>query len=116
MSSASGKYLTEAADCEVCHTTEGGQPVRRRARRSRRPLVCSTRRTSPADRETGIGAWTDADFIRAVHKGIGKDGHAALSGASLRSRTHCSPTMMFCAIKAYLFSLPVAHAAHRPTI
>ena len=27
-----GKYLTQAADCEVCHTTEGGQAFRRRPR------------------------------------------------------------------------------------
>ena len=26
------------------------------------------------DRETGIGAWTDDDFYRAMHDGIGPDG------------------------------------------
>ncbi len=26
------------------------------------------------DPETGIGQWTDADFLRAMHEGIGKGG------------------------------------------
>ena len=26
------------------------------------------------DRETGIGRWSDAEFVRAVHRGIGKNG------------------------------------------
>jgi hypothetical protein len=27
-----------------------------------------------SDRETGIGTWSDDDFVRALHRGIAKDG------------------------------------------
>jgi hypothetical protein len=27
-----------------------------------------------ADTETGIGSWSDADFLKAVHEGVGKGG------------------------------------------
>jgi mono/diheme cytochrome c family protein len=68
-----GKYLTQAADCEVCHTTEGGQPFAGgRAFSTAFGVLYSPNIT--ADRETGIGAWTDADFVTAVHKGIAKSG------------------------------------------
>ena len=66
-----------------------------------------------ADRETGIGAWTDADFIRAVHKGIGKDGQRLYPAFPYESYTLLADDDVR-AIKAYLFSLPVAHATAPP--
>ncbi len=68
-----GKYLTQAADCEICHTTEGGQPFAG-GRAFPTPFGVLYSPNITADRETGIGAWTDADFIRAVHQGIANDG------------------------------------------
>src|ERR1700744_2149073 len=60
---ARGKYLTEAADCQACHTTEGGKPFA-----GGRPFVTQFGTMySPnitADTETGIGSWTDADFLK----------------------------------------------------
>ena len=68
-----GKYLTQAADCEVCHTTDGGQPFAGgRAFSTPFGVLYSPNITS--DRDTGIGAWTDADFVTAVHQGIAKGG------------------------------------------
>ena len=66
-----------------------------------------------ADRETGIGAWTDADFIRAVHKGIAKDGQRLYPAFPYESYTLLADDDVR-AIKAYLFSLPVAHATAPP--
>jgi len=70
---ARGKYLTEAADCQACHTTEGGQPFA-----GGRPFVTDfgtlyAPNITP-DKETGIGDWSDEDFLKAVHEGIGKGG------------------------------------------
>ena len=68
-----GQYLTRAADCVACHTTEGGQPSPADG-----PLCCpsallySTNITP--DKKTGIGDYTDADWLRALHKGIARDG------------------------------------------
>src|SRR6201996_9516925 len=68
-----GEYLTRAADCQACHSTEGGQPYA-----GGRPFVLpfgtmySTNITP--DKKTGIGDYTDEQFIRAVHKGVARDG------------------------------------------
>src|ERR1700761_6558822 len=68
-----GKYLTEAADCQACHTAAGGKPFAGgRSFDTGFGILYSPNIT--ADKDTGIGTWSDADFIRAVHQGIAKDG------------------------------------------
>jgi mono/diheme cytochrome c family protein len=68
-----GRYLTDAADCQACHTREGGLPFAGgRAFQTRFGTLYSSNITP--DRETGIGAWTPGDFLQAVHKGVRPDG------------------------------------------
>jgi mono/diheme cytochrome c family protein len=107
-----GKYLTQAADCEVCHTTEGGQPFAGgRAFSTPFGVLYSPNITS--DRDTGIGAWTDADFITAVHQGIAKGGQRLYPAFPYESYTLLTDDDVR-AIKAYIFSLPVARATAPP--
>jgi mono/diheme cytochrome c family protein len=107
-----GKYLTLAADCEICHTTEGGQRFAGgRAFPTPFGVLYSTNIT--AERETGIGTWTDEDFVSAVHKGIAKDGHRLYPAFPYESYTLLAEDDVR-AIKAYLFSLPVAHTTPPP--
>ena len=109
---ARGKYLTQAADCEVCHTREGGQPFAGgRAFKSPFGVLYSPNIT--ADGETGIGAWSDADFLRAVHQGIAKDGERLYPAFPYESYTLITDDDVL-AIKAYLFSLPPVHAPAPP--
>ena len=80
---ARGQYLAEAADCLACHTEEGGQ-----AFAGGRAFVTDfgtiySSNISP-DPETGIGGWSDEDFVRAVHSGVGPDGEWFLSRVSIR--------------------------------
>ena len=107
-----GKYLTEAADCEVCHTTEGGQPFAG-GLAFRTPFGVLYSPNITADRETGIGTWTDEDFITAVHKGIAKDGQRLYPAFPYESYTLLEDADVR-AIKAYIFSLPVARATAPP--
>ncbi len=107
-----GKYLTQAADCEVCHTTEGGQPFAG-GRAFTTPFGVLYSPNITADRETGIGAWTDADFLGAVHKGIDNEGRRLYPAFPYESYTLLADDDVH-AIKAYLFSLPVAHATAPP--
>ena len=107
-----GKYLTQAADCEVCHTTEGGQPFAG-GRAFATPFGVLYSPNITADREAGIGSWTDEDFIRAVHRGIDNDGERLYPAFPYESYTLLADDDVR-AIKAYLFSLPVAHAAPPP--
>jgi mono/diheme cytochrome c family protein len=70
---AKGEYLTTAADCAACHTAPGGKPFAGgRAFKLPFGTIYSTNITP--DRETGIGQWSDADFVRALHRGIGRNG------------------------------------------
>ena len=107
-----GKYLTEAADCKVCHTTEGGQAFAG-GRALATPFGVLYSPNITADRETGIGAWTDADFLSAVHKGIDNEGRRLYPAFPYESYTLLADDDVR-AIKAYLFSLPVAHATAPP--
>lgn len=107
-----GAYLTKAADCEVCHTTEGGQPFAG-GRAIPTPFGVLYTPNITADPATGIGAWSDADFIRAVHKGVGKGGEPLYPAFPYKSYTLLADDDVR-AIKAYLFSLPTAHAVAPP--
>jgi len=70
-----GEYVFIAAGCEGCHTHAkgGGKPLA-----GGRPLATPfgtfySPNITP-DRETGIGAWSDAELRRAMREGRGKDG------------------------------------------
>ncbi len=110
---ARGKYLATLGDCAACHTADGGQPLAGGLSLATPFGPLSTPNITP-DKATGIGTWTDADFYRALHDGIGKHGE------------HLYPAMPFpwytkvtrddvLAIKAYLFSLPPVHAPRKPS-
>jgi mono/diheme cytochrome c family protein len=68
-----GRYRAVLADCEPCHTAPGGQPFAG-------GLVLQTpfgNLVTPnitPDRETGIGNWTDDEFVAALHDGRGRGG------------------------------------------
>jgi mono/diheme cytochrome c family protein len=70
---AKGEYLTKAADCAACHTAPGGEPFAG-GRAFKLPFGTIYSSNITSDRETGIGKWSDAEFVRAVHRGIGKNG------------------------------------------
>jgi mono/diheme cytochrome c family protein len=103
-----GEYLTKAADCEVCHTTEGGQAFAG-GRAFKTPFGTLYSPNITADKQTGIGDWSDAEFIRAVHRGVAKDGSHLYPAFPYESYTLLADDDVR-AIKAYLFSLPTAHA------
>ncbi|HLZ84350.1 MAG TPA: c-type cytochrome [Caulobacteraceae bacterium] len=105
---ARGQYLTVAADCQVCHTATGGQPFAG-GRAFPTPFGVLYSPNITADRETGIGAWSDADFIRAVHEGVARGGERLYPAFPYESYTLLSDDDVR-AIKAYLFSLPAVRA------
>jgi mono/diheme cytochrome c family protein len=72
---ARGSYLAAAAGCDGCHTDtkNGGAPY---AGGRVLPTAFGTIATPniTPDKAAGIGAWTDADFVRAMRWGIAPDG------------------------------------------
>ena len=61
------------------------------------------------DRQTGIGNHSDADFLNAVHKGIGRGDMRLYPAMPYESYTYMTDADAL-AIKAYLFSLKPEHA------
>jgi mono/diheme cytochrome c family protein len=104
---ARGRYLTQAADCEMCHTRDGG-PRFAGGRAFQTPFGVLYSPNITPDGETGIGAWSDADFLRAVHDGVAKNGERLYPAFPYESYTLLADDDVL-AIKAYLFSLPAAH-------
>jgi len=101
---AKGRYLAVAADCEACHTREGGEPFAGgRPFETQFGTIFSPNITP--DAETGIGSWSDADFLRAMHEGIAKDGTRLYPAFPYASYAYLTDEDAL-AMKAYLFSLP----------
>jgi mono/diheme cytochrome c family protein len=101
---ARGQYLADAADCLACHTAEGGEAFAGgRAFHTQFGTLYSPN-ISP-DPETGIGNWSDDDFIRALHEGIDEDGDRLYPAFPYAAYTYLTTDDVL-AIKAYLFSQP----------
>jgi mono/diheme cytochrome c family protein len=107
-----GEYLTRAADCVVCHTAEGGAAFAG-GRGFVLPFGTLYSTNITPDVETGIGSYTDANFLDAVHKGIGRRNTKLYPAMPYPSYTYMSDSDAL-AIKAYLFTLKPVHAPAPP--
>jgi len=102
-----GAYLIRAGGCLACHTEKGGVPFSG-GRGLETPFGTFYSPNITPDRETGIGAWSDDDFARALHEGVRPDGARYFPVFPYTSYTLVTREDAL-AIKAYLFSLaPVA--------
>jgi len=101
---ARGEYLTRAADCTACHTAPGGKPFAG-GLAFKLPMIGTIYSTNlTPDKETGIGAWSDDEFVRALHEGIDRDGEHLYPAFPYTSYTLMTRDDAL-AIKSYLFSL-----------
>jgi mono/diheme cytochrome c family protein len=107
-----GRYLAQAADCVVCHTVPGGAPFAG-GRAFKTPFGVIWSPNITADPATGIGAWSDADFLRAVHKGIAPGGKRLYPAFPYEAYTLMADDDVL-AIKAYLLSLPKVRSQAPP--
>jgi mono/diheme cytochrome c family protein len=103
-----GEYLTRAADCAACHTAKGGIPFAG-GRAFVLPFGTLYSTNITPDAETGIGNYTDANFLDAVHKGIGRGNTKLYPAMPYASYTYMSDADAL-AIKAYLLTLKPVHA------
>src|ERR1700730_6559194 len=70
---ARGKALVDAADCASCHTADPAKPLAG-GKRIDTPFGGIFSPNLTPDRETGLGAWTDDEFYRALHEGVARNG------------------------------------------
>ncbi|MFM0199197.1 cytochrome c [Paraburkholderia fungorum] len=70
---AHGEYLARAGDCIACHTAQSGKPFAGGLKFDT-PIGAIYSTNITPDRDTGIGAWTFAQFERAVRAGVRPNG------------------------------------------
>lgn len=68
-----------------------------------------------SDREYGAGNWTDADFVRALRRGIGHDGRTLVDMMPSAEFSHLSDEDLASVI-VYLRSLPAIHIERPKTL
>ena len=107
-----GAYLARAADCRVCHTTQGGREYAG-GLGFKLPFGTLYSTNITPDKETGIGNYSDQDFLNAVHRGTRRDGARLYPAMPFTSYTYMTDADAL-AIKAYLFSLAPVRAAAPP--
>lgn len=103
-----GRYLTTVGDCAACHTLPGSGHDFAGGRPVETPFGELIAPNITPDSQTGIGAWSDDEFVNAMTKGTGRGG------------THLYPAMPYTyytkvtrkdalAIRAYLDTVPAVH-------
>src|SRR5579863_6177357 len=102
---ARGEYLTKAADCIACHTVPGSGKHFAGGVAFRLPFGTIYSSNITPDVKTGIGAYSDEDFVRAVREGVRRDGRHLYPAFPYTSYTHLSRSDVL-AIRAYLATLP----------
>ena len=107
-----GRYLARLGDCASCHTASGGKPFAGGMYLPTPFGQISVPNITP-DLKTGIGAWSDEEFYRAMHEGIGRQGEYLYPVFPFPWYTKVTRSDVL-AIKAYLFSLPAVAAPRAP--
>jgi cytochrome c5 len=108
-----GEYLSKAGDCIACHTDtkHHGKPFAG-GLEIYTPFGSIYSPNITPDKTTGIGSWSDKDFIHAMHEGIAPDGSYYFPVFPFASFTKIKTDDLL-AIKAYLFSLNPVKKANR---
>jgi mono/diheme cytochrome c family protein len=108
-----GRYLSVVGDCAACHTLPGSGRALAGGRPIETPFGNILAPNITPDQQTGIGAWTDDEFVDAMTKGTGRNG------------THLYPAMPYnyytkvtredaLAIRAYLNTVPAIYNSVDP--
>jgi mono/diheme cytochrome c family protein len=110
---ARGEYLARAGDCIACHTRPGGAPYAG-GQAIDTPFGPIYPPNITSSRSHGVGAWSDDEFYRAMHEGIGKHGEYLYPAFPYQWFTKVSREDVD-AIHAFLKTVRPSEAASRPT-
>ena len=100
-----GEYLIHAGGCIDCHTEDSDEANALAGGRAlESPFGTFYSPNITPDDETGIGSWSDDDFLNALWDGVSPDGDHYYPAFPYTSYTGVSREDLL-AMKAYLFSL-----------
>lgn len=103
-----------ASDCVSCHTVPGSDRPFAGGREIQTPFGNIVAPNITPDRDTGIGAWSDAEFDAAVRKGVRRAGGLLYPAMPYNAFTKLSRDDVL-AIRAYLNTVtPVSNAVRDP--
>jgi mono/diheme cytochrome c family protein len=111
---ARGRYLATLGDCSGCHTAPG-QPAFSGGLSIETPFGNIVSSNITPDPETGIGRWSDDQFVSAVQRGVAPNGHL-YPAMPFVYYAHAGRDDIL-AIRAYLKTIPpVRKAVHENTL
>jgi mono/diheme cytochrome c family protein len=109
---ARGQALTEAGGCAACHTADPAKPFAG-GKRIDTPFGGVYSANLTPDRDTGLGAWSDDDFYRALRFGTAPDGSRYYPAFPYPNFTKLT-RQDIAAIRAWLATLAPVQNATRP--
>jgi mono/diheme cytochrome c family protein len=107
-----GRYLAVLGDCIGCHTAPGGTPFAG-GTALETPFGALVGPNITPDIATGVGAWSEEDFRRVMHEGVGRDGARLYPAMPYPAYTKVTPDDVS-AIWAYLRTLDPVHNEIQP--
>jgi mono/diheme cytochrome c family protein len=112
---ARGKAMTNAGDCASCHTADPAKPFAG-GKRIETPFGAIYSPNLTPDRDTGLGAWSDEEFIRALRYGVARDGSRYYPAFPYPNFTKLTRDDIL-AIRAYLSTLaPIGNVRPPPQL
>jgi len=113
---ANGEVLYHAGSCFACHKPpeaaanpslpSGGTPFKT-------PIGVFYPQNLTPDPETGLGRWSEADFVNAMTRGLAPDGRHYFPAFPYMAY-RAMPVSGLLDLRAYLMSLPAVKAVHPP--
>ena len=111
---ARGAYVLHAAGCATCHTdVANGGAFLAGGRMLSSPWGAIAAPNITPDAETGIGGWSDEDFVRALSEGKSPAGRTYYPAFPYTAYTHMRREDML-DLKAYLDTVEPVRAPNRP--
>ncbi len=114
---ANGERLYNASGCHSCHLPTANSGIDKALPAGGTPLKTPIGIFYPPnltpDPETGLGAWSDLDFLNAMQRGISKSGSHLVPAFPYTSYAHMTRQDAL-DIRAYLASLPAVKNAVKP--
>ena len=109
-----GEYLVKTGDCIACHTNQGERGAAfAGGLEIDTPFGSLYSPNITPDKETGIGAWSDDDFVTAMRDGIAPDGSYYFPVFPYPYFNKLSRDDIL-AMRAYLMSIPPIKRENKP--